>query len=279
MNLRALLVSLDRRTRGLDAVGLGAVRRLGRRLLGATVARRLEVEVDGIAVGGNIQHRGYLERLARSEAEPFTTRLLTRAFAPGSTFVDVGAFLGIYTLRAARAGARVLSVEANPGTRALLTANLRRNRLTERVTVLPFALSDGDGTVDYFVGDGDQSASGLAETRSNVRPIRVETRRLDDLLEGVLPAVDVVKIDVEGAELRVLDGMSRLLDSGQPLTLVAECNPAGLARLGATPRQLVERLEAAGFEVRAIDETNERLLPADAALSPNGDYVNLHAVR
>ncbi|HMB52692.1 MAG TPA: FkbM family methyltransferase, partial [Thermoanaerobaculia bacterium] len=121
--------------------------------------------------------------------------------------------------------------------------------------------------------------SGLAETRSNVRPIRVETRRLDDLLEGDPPAADVVKIDVEGAELHVLAGMSRLLASGRPMTLVAECNPAGLARFDATPRQLVERLEAAGFEVRAIDEANERLLPADAALSSSGDYVNLHAVR
>lgn len=277
MKIRTLLVSLDRRTRGLDNVGLGAVRRFGRRLLGATVARHLEVEVDGLTIGGNIQHRGYLEQLARGEAEPYTSRLLSDAFTPGSVFVDVGAFLGIYTLRAARAGARVLAVEANPGTRGLLTKNLRRNRL--EVTVLPYALSDIDGSAEYFVGDGDQSASGLAETRSNVRPIRVETKRLDNLLEGDPPAADVVKIDVEGAELRVLSGMSRLLASGRPMTLVAECNPAGLARFGASPRQLVERLETAGFEVRAIDEANERLLPADAALSPSGDYVNLHAVR
>ena len=281
MKLRTLLVSLDRRTRGLDTVGLSPLRRLGRRLLGATVARYLETKVDGLTVGGNIQHRGYLERLERGEAEPFTTHLLTQAFGPATTFVDVGAFLGIYTLRAARIGARVLAVEANPGTRKLLSANLWRNGLADRVTLLPYALSDVEGTSEYFIGDGDQSASGLAATRSNARPIHVEIRRLDDLLESahVRESVSVVKIDVEGAELRVLEGMSGLLACGRPMILVVECNPAGLARLGATPHRLVERLEAAGFEVRTIDEPNEHLLPAAAALASTGDYVNLYAVR
>lgn len=275
MDLKALLVALDRRTRFLDAAGLGALRAAGRRVLAASVARSLAAEVEGLTLRGTIQHRSYLERLQRGLAEPFTAQLLAEATGAGTSFVDVGAFLGYYTLRAAAAGARVVSVEANPATRVLLEANLRRNRLEDRVVVQPFAVSDRRARVEYFIGDGDQSSSGLAPNRSNPRALVVETRPLDDLVEGA----DVVKIDVEGAEVQALAGMSRLLAGTRPMTIVAECNPAGLERMGSTPLALVRGLEERGFRVTAIDETNRRLLPWREGLDGAAAYVNLHAVR
>lgn len=275
MKLHNLLIKLDRATRAFDRIALGDLRRLGRRALGSSLVRHLEVEVDGLAVAGTIQHRAYLHRLVAGTAEPFTTQLLVEQFRPGVRFVDIGAFLGIYTLRAARGGARVISVEANPETRALLLSNLRRNDLENEVEVVAAAVAAEDGTADYFAGEGDQSASGLAPTRSNRRRLAVETRRLD----GLVDAADVVKIDVEGAEEQVLDGMAGLLDAGHPLTLVVECNPAGLARLGSSPRRLLDRLLDAGFKVKAIDEVERRLVPAETALDGTSDFVNLYSVR
>lgn len=275
VELKSLLVALDRRSRFLDRVGLGRVRTVARRALGATVARTLTARVDGLVFDGTIQHRSYLERLQRGSAEPFTAHLLREATSPGSVFVDVGAYLGYYTLSAAAAGARVVSFEPNPRTRAHLVSNIARNALADRITLHPFAVSFENGSAIFFIGDGDQSASGLARTRSNVEPIEVETRRLDDLVE----LADVVKIDVEGAEVRALRGMGRLLSLDRPMTMIVECNPAGLSRMGDTAADLVKRLESAGFEVSVVDEHEGALLPAAAALEVVEGYVNLHAAR
>jgi FkbM family methyltransferase len=275
MDVKALLVALDRGTRFLDRAGLGGLRTAGRRALQATVARSLSAGVEGLVLSGSIQHRSYLHRLQRGEAEPYTAHLLAAATTPGCRFLDVGAFLGYYALRAAAAGARVVAVEPNPSTRRHLERNVRRNRLQDRVTVEPYAAAGRSAPVDLYVGDGDQSSSGLAPNRSNRRPLRIEARRLDDLVESV----DVVKIDVEGAEIEALDGMSRLLAAGAPMTLVAECNPAGLARMGASPEALVRRLEEHGFRVAAVDEAGRRLLPWEHGVAAAAGYVNLHAVR
>jgi hypothetical protein len=79
--------------------------------------------------------------------------------------------------------------------------------------------------------------------------------------------------------VRALAGTSRLLAGARPMTIVAECNPAGLARMGATPAALVRELEDRGFRVTAIDETNHRLLPWREGVDGAAASVNLHAVR
>lgn len=274
MDLKRVFVALDRRTRFLDAAGLGVVRSAGRRLLGAALAKELTAEVDGLVFAGTIQHRSYLLRLESGSAEPFTSRLLAEATMPGGSFVDAGAFLGFYTLAAAAAGARVTSIEPNPATRALLERNLHRNGLEHRVAVHSCALSERSMRVDYFVGEGDQSSSGLAPNRSNRRPLTVEARPLDDLVE----AADVVKMDLEGAEIQALRGMSRLLARRRPMVIVAECNPPALERLGGTDEMLVAELEGHGFEVRVIDEERRLLVPW-RTWPRTRRHVNLHAVR
>jgi FkbM family methyltransferase len=271
--LSSVLVQLDKRTRFLNRVGLGGLRRVARRTLARTVAREVAVNIDGLVFAGSIQHRGYLDGLRAGSVEPGTARLLATAMTSGTVFVDVGAFLGVYAITAAVRGAEVVAVEPNLTTRRYLERNVARNGVD--VTIHPYALSDRAGEAQFFVGDGNESSSGLVAADSNTRPVTVETRRLDDLIEHV----DVVKIDVEGAEVAVLDGMRRIVSAGRPMTIVAECNPDGLAAMGTSPEALVGRLEAHGFTVSQIDEQTGGLAQVHGSPVITSAYVNLYATR
>jgi FkbM family methyltransferase len=131
---------------------------------------------------------------------------------PGTIVVDVGANVGYNALRAAlRAGpeGRVIALEPTPDTVAVLRRNVAASGLTN-ITVEPVAAGSVAGTRNFFVrGDVSAVNSLFPDSRyaavTSVVPVQVV--RLDDLVVG---AADVVKIDVEGAELEVLAGMPRL---------------------------------------------------------------------
>ena len=69
--------------------------------------------------------------------------------------------------------------------------------------------------------------------------------------------------------------MSRLLEDPRLKTMVVECNPAGLARVGATSSELVNLLAPSGFSVCKVDEVKRSLLPVDATLANVKGFVNL----
>ena len=154
---------------------------------------------------------------------------------PGWTIVDVGAHVGIYTVRAARMvgeGGRVIAVEPHPSNYAVLLRNLQRNML-RNVIPLDFAISDHEGEHRLLLSKGSGGhtllASGgagslelsnlqklwshslFAPGEDRARSIAVRTATLDQLVENCGGKVDLVKIDVEGAELLVLNGATRTL--------------------------------------------------------------------
>ena len=246
-SLSRLLIRLDRRTRFLNRFGLGKVRSVGRSLLSRGIGD-VHATVDGFDLVGNVQHRGYFA--GGWASEPHTTELLLEGLAPGSVFVDVGAYLGYYGLSAARLGASVVMVEANPATATLLERNIDANGLRERVTVHHCAVGAEQGTATFHVGRGDGSSDGFTDPGAVRQKIEVPVQRLEDLVG----TADVLKADIEGAEVEMLRGMPRLLASSRLRRIVVECNEARLVASGSSPAELVATLEAAGFTVQGIDE-------------------------
>jgi FkbM family methyltransferase len=150
--------------------------------------------------------------------EPFVD-LLIRALRPGMTFVDVGANVGLFTLIAASVvgtGGRVVAYECNPELLELLHQNVDMNWLGDRVSIVPQAAHAARGTIRFSVPSG---MYGLGSTyvhgggpQTKFTEFRVETESLDaGLAEHRF--LDLVKIDVEGGEADVLDGMVDLLAS------------------------------------------------------------------
>jgi FkbM family methyltransferase len=125
---------------------------------------------------------------------------------------DIGANVGFFTVLAARRGGEVHAFEPDPANFKLLERHLSLNALTG-ATAYEMAVSDRDGTA-HFRPDG--SMGHLAEAG-----IPVRTARLDTLMASGVATPAVIKVDVEGAELEVLHGGSRLLSTHRPVLIIS----------------------------------------------------------
>lgn len=213
-------------------------------------------------------------------------RLFDRLVPRGGTVVDVGANIGynaVYAARLAGPGGRVVAVEPAPDNVALLRENVERTGCGH-VAVHAVAAGARRETRELFLR-GDVSAVNSLFPDSMYGVVtgvtRVPVVPLDDLVPG---DADLVKIDVEGAELEVLAGMSRLL-ARPGLALIAEWHPRLQRAAGARIEELPETLLARGFTVTAVSHASTT--PVSAAAIPRlagrlleaGRPVELVAVR
>jgi len=146
-------------------------------------------------------------------------RCFASALKPGDVVYDIGTHAGFYSLLAAvQVGSegRVVAFEPLPRNLAFLRAHLTKNKLTN-VIVQEVALSDRRGT-RYLDDSAGSSQARLAADGSHA----VECRTLDELVEsGIIPPPDLIKIDVEGAELSVLLGGEATIRTRKPVLFVA----------------------------------------------------------
>lgn len=212
--------------------------------------------------------------------EPGTGDVLRRLVQPGMVVADVGANIGMITLIMAWAtgpGGKVISFEPEAIPRSNLEKMRHLNGLAW-VEVRDQAVGAEAGQLTFHVSDiiGHSSLYALPETEGS-REIQVEVVRLDT----VAPAqrMDVVKIDVEGAELDVLAGMSGLIAKNKDLAIVAEFGPEHLKRVGQTPAQWFKAFADAGFKAYMIDEATGAAEPTNAKAAAKVVSANIAFVR
>ena len=165
----------------------------------------------------------------------------------GGIALDIGANLGEWTLplaKAAGAEGRVLAFEPNPAIAQALGRSLRINNLVQ-AAVVEVALSDRDGTAELRPDRENSGATRLAAAAEGGKTVTVRTCRLDRLAaEAGLGRLDLVKIDVEGHERRVLEGAMVTLDRFHPALVLESAHESAedraaiadlLARLGYAP--------------------------------------------
>ena len=163
-------------------------------------------------------------------AEPHLQQIIRRYVSPCDNVYDIGANMGYVTLSLAKrvgAAGRVVAFEPVLRNLQLLRRNVDDNRLTN-VEIFPVAVSDKPGEAVIRIPKNLATAS-LIWHRDDPSAVEVmiKTVVIDDLVEaGQLPAPSFVKIDVEGAEGQVLQGMRRTLASARPVLFV-ECSDAG----------------------------------------------------
>lgn len=203
--------------------------------------------------------------------EPHLVRLVQSYLTPDTVFFDVGAHVGQYTLLSAPLVAEVHSFEPTPTTFKLLKANVESNRLGN-VQANQCAVSDYDGTAELYLADagnvGKNSLLGFPDSmnRCTVPCVSLDhyllSRNIDIAGRPVL-----VKIDVEGAELRVLRGASDLLAT-RPVVLFEVLPTANEAD------QIFDLFTNHGFQLFAA--TGDRILPLHQTI--RADYSNVLAV-
>jgi FkbM family methyltransferase len=208
----------------------------------------------------------------------------------GDTFVDVGASVGYYTLVAADAvgeRGRVVAFEPAPSSCSILRRNVRLNGF-ENVTVEEMAVSNEPGSVKLFLAPDNKGDHRIFDGPERRPWVEVDAVTLDGHFDGARRRVDVLKVDVQGAELAVLEGASRLLDENPGIRVVVEFSPSGLAGLGARGSDLLDFLAARDFvwfdlgiadvEVERLEAVGEEWLLARHTVE-NESYTNHLAVR
>jgi FkbM family methyltransferase len=211
--------------------------------------------VEGFRMFGATPHQRYLARLRQGRAERFTAQLFREHVRPGMAVVDIGAYLGYYTLLGARGtgpAGKVHAFECDPVNHRFLLHNLRLNGFREAVVARPAAVSDRAGSLPFFVRGGDLSVGSLWQETGAKAVVEVASTTLDQELGG--EPVDVLKMDIEGGEPRALDGMTTTIAVSPNLVMFVECNPNALAASGSSAVQLIERLRGLEFDVSEIDE-------------------------
>jgi FkbM family methyltransferase len=186
------------------------------------------------------------------EYEPGAVRLLAGALPSGSVVVDVGANIGFFTVALARvAGARVYAVEPMPGNVARLRRNVDANGLGGSVTVVAHALGDEPGELWLLPESAASETGNAAPAAPGVAgAVRVEVRRLDDVAdESGIDRCDLLKIDVEGAELAVLRGGEAFVRRFRP-SIYLELNGFWMERAGWTEEDLAALVKPWGYELR-----------------------------
>ncbi|MDQ6665785.1 MAG: FkbM family methyltransferase [Acidobacteriota bacterium] len=194
--------------------------------------------------------------LRGAEWQPEIWEALAPALSEGSVFLDVGAHIGYFSMKASpRAGktGKVLAFEPNPETLKLLRDNVRVNNAAN-VVVLPVACTSRESQLTFWASASfNTGMSSLSRENADItykeppRPYQVRGRRIDDIIREMnLERVDAIKIDVEGAEVEVLRGTRETLRRFHP-KLVVEVDARQLAAFKTTPEELAFTIKGAGY--------------------------------
>lgn len=184
-------------------------------------------------------------------------RLSRELIGPGDTVLDVGANIGLWAMGAARrAGPTgvVHAVEPVPENYARLVSNLKLNDLG-RVHAAPIAFSNRCGRVTMFRPRYGNSGHPSLGCRDGVdEPFQIDATTLDQYCElADIEKVDFIKIDVEGAELLVLEGAPRVLSSNEAPAILFEVNEDTAAKLKASTADAKKLLRSTGYELFRLE--------------------------
>jgi FkbM family methyltransferase len=215
--------------------------------------------------------------------ETTVTGWLQQTLRPGQVFVDVGANVGYFTLLGGRLVAprgHVVAVEAHPLLADLLRRNVIINGMQEYVNTWHRAAWSVATKLKFHLRTrysanssvGSVEVDQLAYLCDEEEVVEVEAVKLDDLLATV-SRVDVIKVDVEGAEVRVLAGLQRTLARNPALTIMLEWSPSQIEAVGDTPSEMIDFLAGQGFEFRLIEADLDAIDRSSLLQLPYGNVV------
>jgi FkbM family methyltransferase len=215
--------------------------------------------------------------------ETTVTGWLQRTLEAGQVFVDVGANVGYFTLLGAQLvgrGGRVIALEAHPFLAELLRRNVIMNGRQEYVTTWQRAAWSEATTLKFHLrarysansSVGSVGPQQLSHLHDEEEVVEVEAVRLDDLL-ATLSRVDVIKVDVEGAELRAFAGLDRTLQANPAVSVMFEWSPSQVELVGDSPSTLLDLLSSHRFRFHLIEDNLTAIDPPRLLALPYGNVV------
>jgi FkbM family methyltransferase len=209
-------------------------------------------------VGRHIYERGYYEEE--------TVNVITALLRPGMVFFDVGAHVGQYTLTASclvGEDGQVHSFEPDPDTFRWLAGNTTQNGL-RNVHLNQLALCDETSTKELFLATAqDVGSNSLSEPFNySGKKFTVRCTTVNEYIKAKnIERIDVMKMDIEGAEYAALIGASEILQGKDKPTLIIEFEERRQQAFGSSCRKLAELLKNNGYVVFVLGQFHEEYVP------------------
>lgn len=197
----------------------------------------------------------YVHHYVHNQYEKFSLQIVKNMLSENSTFLDIGAHYGAYSLFAAKnCNSKVISIEPVKENFELLSTNIKANKLNKSIETHNVAASDKNGTAEFNIPWASDSAGfyehPLAET---IKKQKVTVKKIDDIVKK--RRVDLLKIDTEGHELKVLDGLKDTLADNPQLVILIEANPSCLISAGSNVKDLLTKIvNELNKEIYVVDE-------------------------
>lgn len=208
-----------------------------------------KVRIGDVTVRFDLTTRSEYLRATNLGGERVMLESLVDEIRGAETVWDVGACVGTYTCFVAKAlsTGHVVGFEPEPANRTRLRTNLARNAPKERWSVSPVALSGADGE-SVLMSEFVEAGGGHHHLSETGEGTRVETKRGDSLIsEESFSVPDILKIDVQGAEMSVLRGLGEFLE--EVGTVYVEIHPEQCKRYGTTSDEIEAFLRNSGYSL------------------------------
>jgi len=184
--------------------------------------------------------------------EPTETKWFVNSLRPGDVVVDVGANVGYYTVLAGLLvgdTGRVYAFEPDPVAFEILRKNVALSGL-DNVVVEQKAVSNEPGAIRLYLDEENHGDHRIYQPEGEERKfVEVEAVTLDDYFAGVEESVDFVKVDTQGAEVAILNGMLDLVGRSPTIVMAFEFSPHHLAGFGSTGEELLDMLATLHVEM------------------------------
>lgn len=195
--------------------------------------------------------------------EKDTTNVFLGEIKSGMTVVDIGAHVGYYTLLAAKLvgdGGRVFAFEPAPANFSILASNAEKNGYSN-ISLIQKAVSGKSSRLKLFLQDYKYSGKhAFGQDSKAAGHILVDSVSLDEFFKDLDGRIDFIKMDIEGAELIALEGMSRVLGENRNIKLVFEFSPIQLRRVGSSPDKLFHLLMGLGFNIYEYNGGDKKIV-------------------
>ncbi len=277
---RARAYQLLRRLAKLPLPGLWRLQKLGKHAVGS---RYVQIDNGAFRMWVCPSHLSGLQVIGDDQPERLLLEVVRHFAVSGASFIDIGANIGMVTVEAGRAirpGQRVLAFEPEPGMFQVLRANCELNGA--RAELHSFALGSEECEAELFVSTtGNQGNHSLFSRPGTKSPERCRVATLDTTLDrDFVPSMVLLKIDVEGAEPRVLHGGRSWLGQREELAILIEVCPGNLERAGSSAAELDRLFERLGIaEMFLLDERDRSLDPIDSLDSLDREWANVLALK
>ena len=220
----------------------------------------------------------FLTRHGLARYEPAVRQALRKCLKPGDVAVDVGTNVGLHSLVMATsvgADGRLIGIEALDHIARTAQKTLQINGFAERTTFVRAALTDKVGETTIYVTGHSPNSSLFGNDAAGAEPVTIPSTTLD----AIVPAggrVDLIKLDIEGAEPLAWKGMSRVLRENPDLTLLMEWSASHFQRSGHSADAFLRVLKNAGFEAWLLDdEAPDDPIPLDFKTAAALEATNL----